>query len=129
MPARKILEGIVYLLPTGGQWKALPKEDFGSSSAIHTHLLRGAESGFLVTLWPAGLAEYDEMEGISWNWPSIDGAIVKAVLALETVGPNPTNRGKRKPAKCISRRPWSRLVTGRKRSKSAGCYPTGNSLG
>ena len=40
MPARKIFEGIVYLLPTGGQWKALPKERFGSSSAIHTHFLR-----------------------------------------------------------------------------------------
>ena len=26
MPVRKILEGIVYLLPTGCQWKALPKE-------------------------------------------------------------------------------------------------------
>jgi len=65
MPTRKILEGIVYLLPTGGQWKALPKEGLASSSAIHTHLLRGAESGFLVTLWPAGLAEYDEMEGVS----------------------------------------------------------------
>jgi len=35
------------------------------------------------------------MEGISWNWPSIDGAIVKAVLAPETVGPNPTDRGKK----------------------------------
>ena len=49
----------------------------------------------MVTLWPAGLAEYDEMEAISWNWPSIDGAIVKAVLAPETVGPNPTDRGKK----------------------------------
>jgi len=46
MLARKILEGIVYLLPAGGQWKALPKEGLASSSAIHTHLLRGAESGF-----------------------------------------------------------------------------------
>ncbi|MAT75380.1 IS5/IS1182 family transposase, partial [Candidatus Poribacteria bacterium] len=36
MPARKIFEGIVYLLPTGCQWKALPKERFASSSAIHT---------------------------------------------------------------------------------------------
>ena len=65
MPARKIFAGIVYLLPPGGQWKALPKERFASSSAIDTHFLRGAESGFLVTLWPAGLAEYDKMEGIS----------------------------------------------------------------
>ena len=94
MPAGKIFDGIVYVLPTGGQWKALPKERLGRSSAIHTHFLRGAESGFLVTLWPAGLAEYDQMEGISWKWQSIDEAIVKAPLAQETVGPNPTDRGK-----------------------------------
>jgi hypothetical protein len=129
MPARQILEEIVYLLPIGGQWKALSKEGLASSSAIHTHLLRWAESGFLVTLWPVGLAEYDEMEGISWKWSSIDGATVKAALAPETVGQHPTEREKRKPAKFVSRRPWSRLVTVRKRSQSAGCYPTGNSLG
>ena len=52
-PAGKIFEGIVYVLPTGGQWKALPKEGFASSSARQTHFLRWAESGFLVTLWPA----------------------------------------------------------------------------
>jgi len=118
MPARQILEGIVYVLPTGGQWKALAKEGFASSSAIDTHFLRWAESGFSVTLWPAGLAEYDEMEGISWKWPSIDGAIAKAALAPETVGPNPTDRKKRKTAKLVSRRRWSPFVTGRKRSQS-----------
>ena len=48
MPACKILEGIVYLLPTGYQWKALPKEGLASSSAIDTHLLRWAENGFLL---------------------------------------------------------------------------------
>ena len=75
---------------------------------------------FWVTLWPAGRAEYNEMEAISWEWPSIDGAMVKAALAQETVGPNPTDRGKqRKPAKFVRRRPWSDLVTGRKRSQSA----------
>ena len=120
MAAGKIFEGIVYVLPTGCQWKTLPKERFASSSAIHTHFLRWAESGFLVTLWPAGRAEYDQMEAISRKWPSIDGAIVKAVLAQETVGPNPPDREKkRKPAKFVSRRPWSPLVTRRNRSKSA----------
>ena len=94
-PAGKIFEGIVYVLPTGGQWKALPKEGFASSSARQTHFLRWAESGFLVTLWPAGLAEYDEMEAISWKWQSTDGGMVKAPLAPETVGPNPTDRGKK----------------------------------
>ncbi len=48
-----------------------------------------------VTLWRAGLAEYDEMEGISWKWQSIDEAIVKAPLDQETVGPNPTDRGEK----------------------------------
>ena len=129
-PARKIFEGIVYVMHTGCHLKALPKERLGSSNAIHTHFLRWAESGFLVTLWPAGLAEYDEMEAISWKWQSTDGGIVKAPLAQETVGPNPTDREKkRKPAKFVSRRPWSPLVTRRKRSKSAWCNPTGNRIG
>ena len=93
MPARKILEEIVYVLPTGDQWKALLKEGLARSSAIDTHFLRWAESGFLVTLCPTGLAEYDEMEGLSWKWSSIGGATVKAALAPETVGP--TDRGKK----------------------------------
>ncbi len=33
---RKIFEAILYVLRTGCQWKALPKERFGSPSAIHT---------------------------------------------------------------------------------------------
>jgi len=54
------------------------------------------ESMFTVpSLWRARLAEYDEMETIFWKWPSIDGATVKAALAPETVGPNPTDRGKK----------------------------------
>jgi len=32
------------------------------------------------------LLEYDEMEGIAWEWQSLDGAMVKVPLALETVG-------------------------------------------
>ena len=55
----------------------------------------GRKVVFFVSLWRAGLAEYDDMEGISWKWQSIDGATVKAPLAQETVGPNPTDRGKK----------------------------------
>lgn len=95
IPHRKIFEAILYVLRTGCQWKALPKERFGSPSAIHTHFMRWMQAGFFVALWRAGLAEYDEMEGISWNWQSIDGALVKAPLALEAVGRNPTDRGKK----------------------------------
>jgi transposase len=40
LPARKVFEGIVYVLRTGCQWKALPKEEFGSASAIHKYFLQ-----------------------------------------------------------------------------------------
>ena len=36
---RLVFEGIVYVLRTGCQWKALPAERFGSASAIHTRFL------------------------------------------------------------------------------------------
>jgi len=32
--------------------------------------------------------------GIAWEWQSVDGAMVKAPLAIEDVGPNPTDRAK-----------------------------------
>ena len=35
------------------------------------------------------------MEGVAWRWQSIDGAMVKAPMAREAVGPNPTDRGKK----------------------------------
>jgi transposase len=119
IPPRRIFEAIMYVLRTGCQWKALPKERFGSPSAIHTHFMRWMRAGFFVALWRSGLAEYDEMEGIAWSWQSIDGAIVKAPMALEAVGRNPTDRGKkRNQATLVSGRPWCPIITRRDRSKS-----------
>ncbi|WP_150081036.1 IS5 family transposase [Chlorobium phaeobacteroides] len=94
IPSRKIFEGIMFVLRTGCQWQALPKERFGSPSAIYTHFARWQRKGFFLALWQKGLAEYDDMEGIAWTWQSIDGAMTKAPLAQETVGRNPTDRGK-----------------------------------
>jgi transposase len=55
--ARLVFEGIVYVLRTGCQWKALPKERFGSASAIHARFLEWERAGFFEALWQAGLAE------------------------------------------------------------------------
>jgi transposase len=93
MPVRQIFSFIVYVLRTGCQWKALPKE-FGSASAIHKHFQQWHRAGFFLALWRSGLAEYNDLEGIAWDWQSIDGAMVKAPLALTCVGPNPTDRGR-----------------------------------
>ena len=94
LPYRQVFEGIVYVLRTGCQWKALPKERFGSPSAIHRYFRDWAREGFFLALWKQGLTEYDELLGILWEWQSIDGAMTKAPLAQESVGPNPTDRGK-----------------------------------
>ena len=117
MPPRQIFSAIVYVLRTGCQWKALPRE-FGSASAVHTHFQRWQNCGFFLHLWQAGLAEYDEMEGISWDWQSVDGAMHKAPLATECVGPNPTDRGKKwAQAKPAGRRAWRPALARRQRGE------------
>jgi transposase len=118
MSARKVFEAIVYVLRTGCQWKALPKEVFGSASSIHKYFLEWEEAGLFRKLWLAGLAEYDDMEGVAWRWQSIDGAMVKAPMAREAVGPNPTDRGKKREQKALAGgRAWLPLVNHRHRSK------------
>lgn len=95
MDHRRVFEAIVFVLRTGCQWKALPMKQFGSSSSIHAYFQKWERAGFFETLWRAGLAEYAEMEGIAWKWQCLDSATVKAPLARESVGPSPTDRGKK----------------------------------
>jgi transposase len=115
LPARQVFAGIVYVLRTGCQWKALPKH-FGSASAVHQRFREWHAAGFFLTIWRAGLAEYDGMHGIAWEWQSIDGAMTKAPLAKECVGPNPTDRGKkRSQAQPAVGRPWGPAISRRQR--------------
>jgi transposase len=117
---RLVFEGIVYVLRTGCQWKALPAERYGSASAIHARFLEWEKAGVFEALWKLGLAEYDEFEGIAWRWQSIDGAMMKAPLAQQSVGPNPTDRGKkREQAPSAGGRSWRPVVARRDRSASA----------
>lgn len=48
--ARQVFEGIVYVLRTGCQWKALRGERFGSASAVHKRFLEWEQAGFLEAL-------------------------------------------------------------------------------
>ena len=117
-PARQVFEAIVYVLRTGCQWKALPAERFGSASAIHERFLEWEGAGFFESLWKAGLAEYDDMQGMAWRWQSVDGALMKAPLAQEAVGPNPTDRGKKgEQAPPAGGRPWRPVVDRRDRGQ------------
>src|ERR1700752_5343992 len=59
-PARHVFEAVVYVLRTGCQWKALPKERFGSASAVHKRFLEWENAGFFEALWKASLAADDQ---------------------------------------------------------------------
>ena len=120
MEPRRIFEAIVFVLRTGIQWKALPKAQFGSASAVHKYFLEWKRAKVFVRLWRRGLAEYDEFEGIAWRWQSVDGAMVKAPLALDAVGPNPTDRGKKgHQAQPPRRREWNPALPHRERGPAA----------
>ena len=118
LPSRKVFEGIVFVLRTGIQWKAVPKEKFGAASAIHRYFQEWSKAGFFLKLWQQGLLEYDAKKGICWKWQSIDGSTVKAPLAREAVGDNPTDRGKKWDEKKPARRgTWPSLVPRGQRSQ------------
>jgi transposase len=103
MEPRRVLEAIFYVLRTGIQWKALPKE-FGASSSIHRYFRFWCEQGLFQAIWVAGLERYDEAHGIKWSWLSGDGCMTKAPLAREAVGKNPTDRGKKREQTPYARR-------------------------
>jgi hypothetical protein len=71
-------------------------------------------------IWQRGLAEYDAMEGIAWLWEVADGSNIEAPLAQESIGPNPTDRGKKwNKATFAGRREWCSLVTRPQRGQLA----------
>jgi transposase len=117
---RLYFAAIVYVLRTGTIWNALPREKFEGlgSAAVHRKFQQWATAGVFVAIWKRGLAEYDDLEGIAWLWEAADGAMIEAPLAQESVGPNPTDRGKNgDQAKHPRRRAWRPLVTRRHRGE------------
>lgn len=118
---RIYFSALVYVLRTGIIWNALPSEKFEglSSSALHNKFQEWSHAGFFSRLWEHGLAEYDELEGIAWTWQSADGSMIEAPLAQESVGPNPTDRGKKwNKTQHSCRRAWHPFVNCRHRSES-----------
>jgi putative transposase len=90
---RQMFAAIVYVLRTGIQWNALPRE-LGASSTVYDRFRQWEAQGVFDRLWLAGLQIYDELQGIGWDWQSLDGSMCKAPFAQAAVGPAPTDRGK-----------------------------------
>jgi putative transposase len=89
-----MLGAMLYVLRTGLQWNALPRA-IGASTTVYDRFRAWERDGFFARLWAAGLAEYDELVGIDWDWLSLDGVMTKAPFGGAATGANPTDRGKR----------------------------------
>jgi transposase len=79
VPYRTVLDGILYVLRTGCQWKTLPRE-YGSGSTCHRRFQQWIRIGVFQKLWIRLLKIYDDIQGIKWKWQSLDSVSVKAPL-------------------------------------------------
>jgi transposase len=88
VPYRTVMDGILYVLQTGCQWKAVPKE-FGSGSTCHKRFQEWVRAGVFVQLWEKLLALYTELKSIDWEWQILDTATVPAPLGGSLQVPAP----------------------------------------
>lgn len=91
---RRCADAIFYVLRTGCQWAALDQTNLCARSTAHDRFQEWVEAGVFLKLWEAGVQQFDELQGIEWEWLSMDGAMTKAPLGGEKIGRNPTDRGK-----------------------------------
>ena len=103
---RNVVCGILYVLRTGCQWKAMP-EEFGSGSAIHEYFQEWQKIGVFEQLWRLALEEYDNLKGIDWQWQSLDGAMTKSPLGGEKNREKP-NRSRQTRRQTFGADRWSR---------------------
>ena len=93
VPFRKVMGGILYVLRTGCQWKAVPRR-FSSGSTVHRRFQEWVAAGIFAAIVAVMLHWYDQRHGIDWTWQAIDTKMAPAPLGGQKTGPNPTDRGK-----------------------------------
>lgn len=68
---------------TGCQWSALNQTTLCAKSTTHDRLQAWAGAGVFLRLWQTGVEQFDELQGLDWDWLSLDGAMTKAPLGGE----------------------------------------------
>lgn len=94
VPFRRIFDGLIYVLRTGCQWRALPRGEYAPKSTVWGRFKQWVEAGVFEQAWSLVLEYYDLELGIDWKWQALDGVITKAPLGGEATGPSPVDRAK-----------------------------------
>ena len=74
---RRTLEGILYLLRSGGRWCDLPRE-YGAPTTVWRRLRRWEDEGVWERIWRAVLATLDAQGKLAWAQSFLDGSFVPA---------------------------------------------------
>ncbi len=77
VPNRTVLNGILYVLRTGCQWKMVPAQ-YRSGSTCHLRFQTWVRAGIFERIWRVCLQHYDDLKGIDWRFQSLDSATVSA---------------------------------------------------
>jgi putative transposase len=80
---RACADAIFYVLRTGCQWQALDQTELVAHSTAHDRFQEWVQADVFLHLWQAGVAQFDDLQGIDWDWLSMDGAMTKAPLGGE----------------------------------------------
>lgn len=86
---RKVMNGILFVLRTGCQWKALDATGICSGSTAHARFQEWERAGVFLDIWKQSLLEYDALHGLNWKWQAMDGAMTKAPLGGGENRPEP----------------------------------------
>lgn len=120
VPDRDCLDGILFVLRTGCQWKALDETGICSGSTAHRRFQQWLEAGVFDRLFAHGIERYDELIGIDWSFLSLDGCQTKAPLGGGKNRSQPHRsrqmRGQTQPA---GRRPGRAAGSGHRRGQRA----------
>ena len=74
---RAALNGIIHQMRSGGQWNQLPAK-FGDDSSVHRTMQRWIGKGVFERIWAVLIANCAELDGVNWEWQSVDAAQAKA---------------------------------------------------
>lgn len=91
---RAALNGIIYIMRTGGQWNELP-DQFGDDSSVHRTMQRWITKGVFQRMWALLIENCAELGGVDWKWQSADASMGKARFggissdAIPQIGENP----------------------------------------
>ena len=74
---RHCFEGILWILWTGAPWRELPRR-YGSPSTCWRRLKDWEDTGLLLKLWRAFLAQLNDQQKLRWDEGFADGSFVPA---------------------------------------------------